>query len=105
MPTHSKNTLYLAQWLESQSWATRVCDPRLPSQPQREPASWQWSAGGGMKNFEGECERKGARTLTDATRLWSITANSGHISILRPATTTHGRLSEHKHAAVDINEV
>ena len=65
-------------------------------------AARQQSAFGGVLSFRVKGGREQAWQVIDATKVMSLTANLGDAktTIVHPATTTHGRLSdEDKHAA------
>jgi O-succinylhomoserine sulfhydrylase len=106
MQAHSDSALRLAQWLERQPAVRRVYYAGLPSHPQRELATRQQSAGGGLLAFDLEGGRAEAWRFIDAMRLISITANLGDAksTITHPASTTHGRLSPEARAAAGIGE-
>jgi O-succinylhomoserine sulfhydrylase len=95
MHAHSKNTLALARWLETQAAVKRVHYPGLASHPQHELAKQQQTGFGGLLSFELHGGKEAAWKLVDATRVISITANLGDTksTITHPATTTHGRLT------------
>jgi O-succinylhomoserine sulfhydrylase len=54
----------------------------------------------------GDDARAAAWRFIDATRICSITANLGDVktTIVHPATTTHGRISNDERAAAGITE-
>lgn len=96
MEAHSASALTLAQWLETQSGIERVYYSGLPSHPGHALAKAQQRAFGGVLAFCVKGDRAAAWRFIDATRLMSITANLGDAktTIVHPATTTHGRLSD-----------
>ncbi|MFL0802172.1 MAG: O-succinylhomoserine sulfhydrylase [Agarilytica sp.] len=102
MEAHSKNALALAQWLESHKNVEHVYYSGLESHPGHALAKTQQSAFGGVLSFKAKGGRDAAWKVIDSTRILSVTANLGDVktTIIHPATTTHGRLSDdEKHAA------
>ena len=106
MQAHCSSALAIAQWLETQAAVTRVYHPGLASHPQHELARRQQKAFGGVLAFTVHGGREEAWRLIDATRLLSITANLGDAktTIVHPATTTHGRLSDEERAQAGITQ-
>ena len=106
MDAHSKNALYLASWLESQSQVDRVYYPGLASHPQHKLALTQQKTGGAIVSFEVKGGQKEAWSLIDSTRLISITANLGDVksTITHPATTTHSRVSPEERQKAGIKD-
>ncbi len=106
MAAHSASALALAHWLEAHPRVERVYYAGLPSHPQHALASKQQSAFGGVLSFEVRGGRQAAWHVIDSTRLMSLTANLGDAktTIVHPATTTHGRLSEAEKAAAGIRD-
>lgn len=112
MDAHSRNTLELAQFLEQQSGIERVFYAGLPSHPQHALAAKQQRAFGGVMAFSvcGEKDARGdkdaAWRFINATRICSITANLGDAktTIVHPATTTHGRISEQERQEAGITD-
>lgn len=104
MSAHSANALALAQWLQGQSSVKRVYYAGLSDHPGHELAKAQQCAFGGVLSFEIEGGREEAWRFIDATELMSLTANLGDAktTIVHPATTTHGRLSEVQRAEAGI---
>jgi O-succinylhomoserine sulfhydrylase len=96
MLAHSSNALDLALWLEKQPQVTKVFYTGLESHPGHTLASKQQSAFGGVLSFTVKGSRKEAWKVIDGTKLISLTANLGDTktTIVHPATTTHGRLTE-----------
>ena len=96
MRAHSASTLEIAQWLEQQDKVETVNYSGLISHPQHELAARQQSGFGAVFSFTVAGAREQAWSLINATRLMSITANLGDTktTIVHPATTTHGRLSD-----------
>jgi O-succinylhomoserine sulfhydrylase len=106
MEAQSANALALAQWLEGQSWVSRVYYPGLPSHPQHALACRQQRLPGAVLSFDVVGGRDAAWRLIDATRMISITANLGDTktTITHPASTTHGRISAEARAKMGIEE-
>ncbi len=106
MDAHSKNTLHLAGWLESQPQVDRVYYPGLASHPQHKLALTQQKTGGAIVSFEVKGGQKEAWSLIDSTRLISITANLGDVksTITHPSTTTHSRVSPEERQKAGIKD-
>jgi O-succinylhomoserine sulfhydrylase len=96
MEAHSANALALAQWLSQQSKIDKVFYSGLPDHPGHELAKRQQRAFGGVIAFRVRGDKAAAWRFINATRLVSITANLGDTktTIVHPATTTHGRVSQ-----------
>ncbi|WP_075187995.1 O-succinylhomoserine sulfhydrylase [Teredinibacter haidensis] len=106
MDAHSANALTLARWLQQQPGVEKVFYGGLPEHPGHELAKKQQTAFGGVLSFKVKGGRKEAWQVIDATRIMSLTANLGDAktTIVHPATTTHGRLSDDDKASVGITE-
>jgi len=106
MEAQSASALALAQWLDTQSWVSRVYYPGLPSHPQYELACRQQRLPGAIVSFDVVGGREAAWRVIDATQLISITGNLGDTktTITHPASTTHGRISAEARAAMGIQE-
>jgi len=104
MEAHSRTALALALWLQQQPGVERVFYAGLPEHPGHELACRQQSAFGGVLSFRVRGDREQAWKFIDAVRIMSLTANLGDAktTIVHPATTTHGRLSEQERAAAGI---
>ncbi len=96
MQAHSAAALELAQWLEQHAAVSKVYYAGLPSHPQHELAKKQQTAFGGILSFEVPGGQQEAWRVIDATKFLSITGNLGDVktTIVHPATTTHGRLTQ-----------
>lgn len=96
MDAHSASALALARWMEGQPGVLKVNHCGLVSHPQHALALRQQRGFGGVMSFELEGGQAAAWRFIDATRLMSVTANLGDAktTVVHPATTTHGRLSE-----------
>lgn len=111
MDAHSRNALELAQWLEQQPGIEAVFYAGLESHPQHRLAAKQQRGFGGVMAIRvraaaPEDAKAAAWRFIDATRICSITANLGDVktTIVHPATTTHGRISDQERAAAGITE-
>jgi len=106
MDAHSRAALDVARWLESQPKVLRVNYAGLESHPQHALATQQQRGYGGVLSFTVDGDREAAWRVIDGTRLLSITANLGDAktTIVHPATTTHGRLSDAERAAQGITQ-
>ncbi len=106
MEGHSRNALALARWLDDQPNVEHVYYAGLQSHPGYELAKVQQSAFGGVLSFRVKGGRAAAWRVIDATRILSVTANLGDVktTIIHPATTTHGRLSEAEKTAAGISD-
>ncbi len=106
MDAHSASALTLANWLQEQAAVEQVFYSGLPDHPGHALAAKQQRAFGGVLSFRVKGDRDAAWRFIDATRLMSITANLGDAktTIVHPATTTHGRLSEEDRHAAGITD-
>lgn len=106
MDAHSVSTLILAKWLQQQPAVEKVFYAGLPDHPGHELAALQQRAFGGVLSFRVKGGREQAWQVIDSTRILSLTANLGDAktTIVHPATTTHGRLSDEQKAASGITE-
>jgi O-succinylhomoserine sulfhydrylase len=106
MHAQSAAALELARWLESHRSVKRVFHPGLPSHPQYELAKRQQRAAGSVLSFEVQGGRAAAWRVIDAARLMSLTANLGDVktTIIHPASTTHGRISQQARDAAGISD-
>lgn len=111
MNAHSQNALQLATWLyektqEKQPVIEKVFYAGLPSHPGHALAAQQQSAFGGVLSFRVIGGRTNAWRFIDATQIMSLTANLGDAktTIVHPATTTHGRLTDQEKQEAGITE-
>ncbi|CAA0091051.1 O-succinylhomoserine sulfhydrylase [BD1-7 clade bacterium] len=106
MDAHSRQALALAQWLQNQPGIEKVFYSGLPEHPQHALAARQQSGFGGVLALQVKGDKAAAWRFIDATRLLSITANLGDVktTIVHPATTTHGRLSDDQKARCGITD-
>ena len=106
MKAHSANASALAQWLSKHSKVSKVYFAGLPDHPGHSLAKKQQSDFGAVVSFVVDGAREAAWKVIDATQMISLTANLGDAktTIVHPATTTHGRLSEESLAEAGIEE-
>ncbi|WP_425428376.1 O-succinylhomoserine sulfhydrylase [Agarilytica rhodophyticola] len=106
MEAHSSNALALAQWLEQHPKVEHVYYAGLPSHPGHELAKQQQTAFGGVLSFQVTGGKEAAWKVIDSTKILSVTANLGDVktTIIHPATTTHGRLSDDDKKAAKITD-
>jgi O-succinylhomoserine sulfhydrylase len=106
MHAQSAAALELANWLESHPRVARVYYPGLRSHPQHELAKRQQRGFGSVLSFEVKGGRAAAWRVIDAARLMSVTANLGDVktTIIHPASTTHGRISQQARDAAGISD-
>lgn len=106
MEAHSRSAMELATWLQGHDRVEKVFYAGLPDHPGHELAARQQSAFGGVLSFQVKGSREQAWQCIDATRIMSLTANLGDAktTIVHPATTTHGRLTDAARAAAGITE-
>jgi len=104
MEAHSRSALEMAAWLQQQPAVEKVYYAGLEDHPGHELARRQQKAYGGVLSFQVKGGREQAWQCIDATRIMSLTANLGDAktTIVHPATTTHGRLSEQEKEAAGI---
>lgn len=106
MDAHSRHALELAQWLQQQDAIEHVNYAGLESHPGHNLAAKQQRAFGGVLSFRVKGGRQEAWRFIDGTMMCSLTANLGDAktTIVHPATTTHGRLSDEQKQAAQITE-
>lgn len=106
MAGHCSNARTLASWLSEQPAVSRVNFAGLADHPGYALACAQQSDFGAVLSFEIVGGRDAAWTFIDATELMSLTANLGDAktTIVHPATTTHGRLSDAQRADAGIRD-
>lgn len=104
MKAHCESASTLAQWLLEQPQVERVYYAGLPSHPGHALAAKQQSGFGAVVGFVVKGGRSAAWQVIDHCQLLSLTANLGDTktTIVHPATTTHGRLSDESRAAAGI---
>lgn len=106
MRAHSENALAIASWLTEQAWVRKVNYAGLESHPDHALAKKQQSQFGGVLSFEIEDDKAAAWRFIEANRLMSHTANLGDAktTIVHPATTTHGRLTDEERQRAEISD-
>lgn len=104
MRAHCDNAQRLAEWLTEQPQVVRVHYAGLSAHPGHALAARQQKGFGGVLSFELAGGQDAAWRFIDATELMSLTANLGDAktTIVHPATTTHGRLSDSQRAEAGI---
>ncbi|NQX88367.1 MAG: O-succinylhomoserine sulfhydrylase [Halioglobus sp.] len=106
MAAHSRSALELANWLQCQPGVDAVYYAGLTDHPGHALARRQQSAFGGVLSFRVAGGQEAAWQFIDGTRLMSHTANLGDAktTIVHPATTTHGRLSQAQRDQAGIHD-
>jgi len=106
MEAHSASALELARWLELNDAVEKVFYAGLEDHPGHALAKQQQRAFGGVLAFRVKGGREQAWQCIDGTRMLSLTANLGDAktTIVHPATTTHGRLTDAERSAAGITE-
>ena len=106
MDAHCANAQRLAEWLSAHPAVEQVFYAGLPSHPGHAIARRQQRGFGGVLSFRVKGGREEAWRVIDSTRMLSLTANLGDVktTIVHPATTTHGRLSDAERADAGITE-
>ena len=96
----------MALWLQQQPAVEKVYYAGLEDHPGHDLACRQQSAFGGVLSFQVKGGKEQAWQCIDATRIMSLTANLGDAktTIVHPATTTHGRLSDQGRAEAGITD-
>jgi O-acetylhomoserine/O-acetylserine sulfhydrylase len=105
MERHIKNTLALAEWLESHPGVEKVNYPGLPGNPYHELAKKYLPKGaGGVLSFVLKADKLKAVSLVEHFELVSHLANVGDAKtlIIQPSATTHSQLSTEEQLAVGI---
>lgn len=106
MEAHSANALELARFLESHPKVEKVNYAGLESHSGHGLAARQQRCFGAVLSFAVRGDRAAAWRFIDGTAIMSLTANLGDAktTIVHPATTTHGRLSQAERDAAGITE-
>jgi O-succinylhomoserine sulfhydrylase len=106
MEAHSRSALELARWLQQQPGVEKVYYAGLESHPGHALAARQQKAYGGVLSFNVCGGKEQAWQFIDGTRLMSHTANLGDAktTIVHPATTTHGRLTQEQKGQAGIRD-
>ena len=106
MQAHSANAAELATWLAGHPKVTRVYYAGLEDHPGHQLAKKQQSDFGGVVSFCIDGGREEAWRVLDSAQMISLTANLGDTksTIVHPATTTHGRLSDEDRQQAGITD-
>ena len=106
MKAHSASANALAVWLSQHPKVSKVFFAGLPDHPGHSLAKKQQTDFGAVVSFVVEGGREAAWKVIDATQMLSLTANLGDAktTIVHPATTTHGRLSDESLADAGIEQ-
>ena len=103
---HCENAIKVAEFLETQPTVNWVKYPFLKSHPQHKIAKKQMKLGGNIIAFETKGGMASGKTLLDAIKMCSLSANLGDTRtiITHPASTTHSKLSEIERLEVGITD-
>jgi methionine-gamma-lyase len=106
MERHSANAQKVAEFLAGHPQVRHVNYPRLPAHPQRELASRQMKAGGGMLSFVVEEGMGGAARVMDSLQLvvHAVTFGTSRTICMHPATITHEHMTPEERAAAGIDD-
>lgn len=106
MQAHSANAAALANWLQEHPAVAKVYYSGLVNHPGHALAKKQQTDFGGVVAFEVEGGQAAAWRVIDSTQMLSLTANLGDAktTIVHPATTTHGRLSDAQRLEAGISD-
>ena len=106
MQAHSANAAALANWLQEHPAVAKVYYSGLANHPGHRLAKKQQTDFGGVVAFEVEGGQAAAWRVIDSTEMLSLTANLGDAktTIVHPATTTHGRLSDEQRLEAGIGD-
>ena len=106
MQAHSTNAAALANWLQEHPAVTKVYYSGLANHPGHTLAKKQQSDFGGVVAFDVAGGQAAAWRVIDSTEMLSLTANLGDAktTIVHPATTTHGRLSDEQRLEAGIGD-
>ena len=106
MQAHSANAAELANWLQEHAAVAEVYYSGLANHSGHTLAKKQQSDFGGVVAFEVAGGQAAAWRVIDSTEMLSLTANLGDAktTIVHPATTTHGRLSDEERSQAGIGD-
>lgn len=106
MQAHSANAAALANWLQERPAVAKVYYSGLANHSGHTLAKKQQSDFGGVVAFEVAGGQAAAWRVIDSTEMLSLTANLGDAktTIVHPATTTHGRLSDEERTQAGIGD-
>ncbi|MFT4518571.1 MAG: O-succinylhomoserine sulfhydrylase [Halioglobus sp.] len=104
MEAHSRSAMEMATWLQQQPLVEKVYYSGLEDHPGYALAKHQQRAFGGVLSFLVKGGREQAWQFIDGTQVMSLTANLGDAktTIVHPATTTHGRLTDEQRVEAGI---
>ena len=104
MRAHCRTANLLAQWLVTQPAVSAVHYCGLPEHPGHEMARRNQKDFGAVLAFEVSGGKNTAWRFINGTELMSLTANLGDAktTVVHPASTTHGRLSDEQRRASGI---
>ena len=104
MRAHCRTANLLAQWLVTQPAVSAVHYCGLPEHPGHEMARRNQKDFGAVLAFEVSGGKDAAWRFINGTELMSLTANLGDAktTVVHPASTTHGRLSDEQRQASGI---
>ena len=103
---HSENALELAKWLEAREEIAWVNYPGLETSAYYEMAQKYLPNGqSGIVTFGIKGGFEAAKTVTDATKIFSLLANIGDTKslIIHPASTTHQQLNAEQQAGAGVS--
>lgn len=107
MKQHSENALALAQWLEGRKEVGWVNYPGLKSSKYNSLAEEYLPKGkSGIVTFGVKGGFESAKTVVDATKLFSLLANIGDTKslIIHPASTTHQQLDDEAQESTGVTK-
>ena len=106
MRAHCSTANLLAQWLVTQPAVSAVHYCGLPEHPGHEMARRNQKDFGAVLAFEVSGGQDAAWRFINGTELMSLTANLGDAktTVVHPASTTHGRLSDEQRQASGIGD-
>lgn len=96
MARHCENARALADWLRAQDGVLEVHYPGLQTHPEHALAARQMSGFGGMVSFEVAGGLRGARTVLERVRLFSLAESLGGVESLigQPALMSHASMPQ-----------
>jgi cystathionine gamma-synthase len=91
---HGRNSLQLAQWLQTQPLVKKVYYPGLPTHPGHDVARRQQRGFGGIVTLEIAGGHDGVRAFVGGLRCFSLAESLGGVEslIAHPATMTHAAM-------------
>lgn len=96
MQAHSRNAMFVAQFLADHPAVARVIYPGLPDHPQHDLAQAQMKEFGGMVGFIPRGGERSARIIANTTRLFTLAESLGGVESLIevPAPMTHASVAD-----------